>query len=249
MAKDPAFLFYSNDFLSGIADLTMEERGQYITMLCLQHQKGHLSNKTIRLTVGSVSVDVLRKFKKDEAGSFFNERLELEINNRINFLESRRLNGNKGGRPKASGKPTNNHMPNLPEDENEDVIESTDVVEKFIVPEMQIIFQKHVPTYKKNRERDYKPLLSIAKFLAEHGVLNGSVEQNKGAILAAWDPLCSVIAKDKFYSQKSLSVISNQIQEITQIALHGKSNGKPDYGSKERADEYDRLFAERYPSG
>jgi len=51
MAKDPAFLFYSSDFLSGITDLTMEERGQYITLLCLQHQKGSLSEKTIRLSV------------------------------------------------------------------------------------------------------------------------------------------------------------------------------------------------------
>ena len=43
MERDPAFLFYSSDFLSGIADLNMEERGQYITLLCVQHQKGRLN--------------------------------------------------------------------------------------------------------------------------------------------------------------------------------------------------------------
>jgi len=116
MAKDPAFLFYSSDFLSGISDLTMEERGQYITMLCLQHQKGNLSEKTIRLNVGSVSVDVIAKFKKDSEGNFFNERLVLEIEKRNLFTESRRNNGLKGGRPKKEtkpkGKPKNNHMDN-----------------------------------------------------------------------------------------------------------------------------------------
>ncbi len=106
MAKDPAFLFYSSDFLSGVTDLTMEERGQYITLLCLQHQKGHLPEKTIRLSVGSVSIDVLKKFITDQSGSFYNERLDIEIQKRIEFTESRRLNGSKGGRPKASAEPS-----------------------------------------------------------------------------------------------------------------------------------------------
>ena len=37
--KDPAFLFYSSDFLSGTMLMTDEEIGQYIKLLCLQHQK------------------------------------------------------------------------------------------------------------------------------------------------------------------------------------------------------------------
>ena len=110
MAKDPAFLFYSSDFLSGITDLTMEERGQYITLLCLQHQKGSLSDKTIRLSVGSVSVDVLSKFKTDQDGNFFNERLQIETEKRANFIESRINNGKLGGRPKVNAKP--NAKPN-----------------------------------------------------------------------------------------------------------------------------------------
>lgn len=137
MAKDPAFLFYSSDFLSGVTDLTMEERGQYITLLCLQHQKGALSEKTIRLSVGSVSVDVLSKFEKDEDGNFFNERLVLEMEKRANFTQSRRNNGVKGGRPKKdkkpngkpyakpNGKPTKNHMGN--ENENEIIVKDDDM--------------------------------------------------------------------------------------------------------------------------
>lgn len=119
MAKDPAVLFYTSDFLSGVMDLDMEERGQYITLLCAQHQKGHLSEKTIRLLVGSVSVSVLEKFKKDNDGLYFNERMDEEIDKRLKFIDSRISNGSLGGRPK---KPKNNlmvnHMPNLPENEN-----------------------------------------------------------------------------------------------------------------------------------
>lgn len=125
MAKDPAFLFYSSDFLNGVADLTMEERGQFITLLCLQHQKGTLTDKTIRLCLGSVSVDVLRKFTKDKDGNFYNERLMDEIEKRIQFTESRRNNGSKGGRPKNNTKPLglakHNLMEDVNENENEDI--------------------------------------------------------------------------------------------------------------------------------
>jgi hypothetical protein len=125
MAKDPAFLFYSSDFLNGVADLTMEERGQFITLLCLQHQKGILTDKTIRLSLGSVSVDVLSKFSKDKDGNFFNERLNEEIVKRIQFTESRRNNGSKGGRPKNNTKPLGlakqNLMEDVNENENEDI--------------------------------------------------------------------------------------------------------------------------------
>lgn len=121
--KDPAFLFYSSDFLSGVSDLTMEERGQYITLLCVQHQKGVLTEKTIRLSVGSVSVFVLNKFFKDENGNYLNKRLEKESEKRTKFTESRRNNGKKGGRPPKKekttrlflSKPTDNLMGNINE--------------------------------------------------------------------------------------------------------------------------------------
>ena len=131
MAKDPAILFYTSDFLSGVMDLDMEERGQYITLLCAQHQKGHLSEKTIRLLVGSVSVSVLEKFEKDDLGLFYNRRMDEEIDKRLRFIDSRVNNGSLGGRPK---KPKQNlmvnhmpnHMPNLSENENENENENRD---------------------------------------------------------------------------------------------------------------------------
>ena len=146
MAKDPAFLFYSSDFLTGVTDLTMEERGQYITLMCLQHQKGRLSEKTIRLSVGNVSVDVLYKLTKDENGFYYSERLEKVIEERRSFIESRRENGLKGGRPKnkpnglAYAKPNEN----LPENENENEVLNTEKDEKYTFVSFWNMYDKKV---------------------------------------------------------------------------------------------------------
>ena len=93
--KSPAILFYTGDFLNGCSDLTMMERGQYITLLCLQHQKGHLSQKNITLSVGDVSPDVLAKFKVDADGLYYNERMDIEMEKRSKFVSSRKENGKK----------------------------------------------------------------------------------------------------------------------------------------------------------
>lgn len=104
--NDPAVLFYTSDFLTGVMDMDMAERGQYITLLCYQHQKGHISDKTIRLLVGNVSVSVLEHFKIDENGLYYNRRMDEEKLKRATFTCSRRENGKLGGRPrKPSAKP------------------------------------------------------------------------------------------------------------------------------------------------
>lgn len=114
MGKDPAVLFYSGDFLNGCSDLTMEERGQYITLLCIQHQKGRLSEKNILLSVGKVSDDVMAKFKKDEKGLFYNERMENEAEKRSKYCESRRKNKDK--------KTYDKHMTNICETYDEHML-------------------------------------------------------------------------------------------------------------------------------
>lgn len=129
MAKDPAFLFYPGDFLTGCAFLSKEDRGRYITVLCLLHQHGRLDKESfeeaIGLPIGLVSVKLMQKFSLDENSLYFNARLEDEIAARAKFTESRRNNGSLGGRPKTkdkpNGKPKNNLSVNLMEDENENV--------------------------------------------------------------------------------------------------------------------------------
>lgn len=93
--KDPAFLFYSNDFLSGTMLMTDEETGQYIKLLCLQHQKGHLKEKDMLNICKSYNEEIFSKFKKDKDGNYYNERLEYEVNKRKAYSESRRNNRRK----------------------------------------------------------------------------------------------------------------------------------------------------------
>lgn len=93
--KDPAFLFYSSDFLSGTMLMTDEDVGQYIRLLCLQHQKGHLKEKEMLSICKVFNEDIFTKFKKDEEGNYYNERLEYESNKRKAYSESRRNNRKK----------------------------------------------------------------------------------------------------------------------------------------------------------
>ena len=153
MSKDPAILFYTGDFLNGCTCLTMEERGQYITLLCLQHQTGRLSEKTIRLSVGSVSVDVMKKFTQDEDGNFYNERMDVEMSKRTQFIESRRDNGSKGGRPrkpsaKPSAKPNGEPKKKLSENDNED---DNDIKLKEVFE----IFRTNYPGTKKGTDIEF----------------------------------------------------------------------------------------------
>lgn len=79
----PAVLLYFEDFLVGTNDLTDEEVGQYIRLLCLQNSKGHLSMDIITRTVPNVGDYVLSKFRRDDAGLYYNERMEYEIYRRV----------------------------------------------------------------------------------------------------------------------------------------------------------------------
>ena len=92
MAKDPAMLFYTADFLIGVAFMTNEECGQYIKLLCFQQQRGHLTLDEMTKAVGEVSPAVLEKFVRDEDGRYYNERAEVEITKRNNYTTSRRKN-------------------------------------------------------------------------------------------------------------------------------------------------------------
>ncbi len=123
MSKDPAFLFYSSDFISGVSDLTMEERGQYITLLCLQHQKGHLSKKLIQLSIGNATADVMQKFSIDSEGLYFSERLDKEIAKRREHSEKQRERATEGWKKrKATADATALPLENRNENENKDLI-------------------------------------------------------------------------------------------------------------------------------
>ena len=125
MSKDPAFLFYSSDFLTGTLLMSMEQKGKFITLLCIQHQKGHLSEKDMLHICGSYDEDVFTKFQKDEQGKFYNIRLEEEVDKRKAYSESRRNNRKKKEDMNDTSLSYVEHMEN--ENENEDLIKKKKV--------------------------------------------------------------------------------------------------------------------------
>jgi len=90
--KDPAFLFYPGDFVTGTQFFTDEQVGKYIRLLMAQHQHGHLPEKHMILICGTYDIDVFSKFIKDSDGKYYNERLEDEIFKRKKYTESRANN-------------------------------------------------------------------------------------------------------------------------------------------------------------
>ena len=90
--KDPAFLFYSSDFLTGTMFMSDVQLGKYIKLLCIQHQKGHLSEKDMLNICKRYDKDIFDKFIKDNDGNYYNIRLQKEIDKRRNYSKSRANN-------------------------------------------------------------------------------------------------------------------------------------------------------------
>jgi hypothetical protein len=82
-SKDPAFLFYSSDFLTGTMFMSNEQIGIYIRLLCSQHQHGGIIDKiSFNSMVGNHEI-VKSKFVETELG-FYNIRLMevMELRNK-----------------------------------------------------------------------------------------------------------------------------------------------------------------------
>lgn len=137
MAKDPAFLFYTNDFISGTQFFTDEQVGIYIRLLAAQHQHGHLSENHMKMICKSYDNDIFSKFIKDNDGKYYNERLEIEIVKRKNYTESR--GNNKRGK-KIISKSYDNHMEN--ENENKDIDVNNNKGEDFKkIPSLEVFIK------------------------------------------------------------------------------------------------------------
>jgi hypothetical protein len=116
--KDPAFLMYAQDFLTGVTFMTDEQVGKYIRLLCLQHQKGHMTTEQMCKILQDDDVEVFEKFRQDQDGKWYNVKLDQEIERRAKYSEyqselaKRRWNkdAKASAESKAKDMPTN--MPN-----------------------------------------------------------------------------------------------------------------------------------------
>jgi hypothetical protein len=242
--KDPAFLFYSSDFLSGIQDLTMEERGQYITLLCLQHLKGHLTEKTIMLTChGNAAADVMAKFRRDPAGLWYNERLEEEIQKRRTHTDKQRERAVNGWQKRknnttahAAASPAALPLENENEDENENVIENVIENKKTARAKIEIenpfgvAGQRMWKAWKDYKREEHRKSYKSEK--TEQQAVNALYEMAGGQIEIA----------SKIIQQS----ISNQWQGL--FPLKNTGNAKQQSTTTLRADvqaEFERRFGDR----
>jgi uncharacterized protein YdaU (DUF1376 family) len=125
--KDPAFLFYPNDYMGGTMGMTFEEKGAYMDLLVLQFNKGAFSiDQARKLLNGSfekVWPALSEKFTEAD-GKFSNKRLEDEKTKRASFSESRRKNRTSKNTSKSHDNTSDEHMTSHMENENENIIET-----------------------------------------------------------------------------------------------------------------------------
>jgi uncharacterized protein YdaU (DUF1376 family) len=124
MAKDPAFLFYPGDYVSGTMGMTFEEKGAYMDLLMLQFNRGHMNTHMIQHTVGHLWNQVKCKFIQDNEGLWYNVRLDVEKEKRKTFTESRRNNMKPKDKPSYETPyetHMQHHMDSHMENENENI--------------------------------------------------------------------------------------------------------------------------------
>lgn len=262
MAKDPAFLFYSSDFISGIQDLTMEERGQYITLLCLQHQKGHLTKKMIDICVGNAAADVMAKFKQDAGGLYYNVRLEAESQKRSEHSEKQRQRAKDGWEKRKTDATANaaaqkTAMPLENENENINEIKNENkggAGENFIIPKMCEVWYQAFPLYTKDKQKDFHAMASILQFMAKQAGTN-DIATNPDHFLKVVETLkalSDMVSRETFWTNKPLSSIANNIQEFynkiknPQHEQRTSKNGQK--GNSNLRTEVQAEFNRRYPT-
>lgn len=161
MAKDPAFLFYPNDYIGGTMGMTFEEKGAYMELLMMQFNRGHMTTHMIGQTVGQLWDTIKVKFSEDNQGLWYNERLENEQNKRKTFTESRRNNvSGKNQHSKKKNKKvghTTSHMLGHMEDENENRNEvKKENVNEIIFPFDSEEFKKWWNFWKEYKSKEHK---------------------------------------------------------------------------------------------
>ena len=154
MAKDPAFLFYPNDYIGGTMGMTFEEKGAYIEILMLQFNRGHMTSHMIGQLVGQLWESIRCKFVQDEQGLWYNIRLDQEKDKRMSFTQSRRNN------IKGLNQHTIGHMTSHMENENEDVNRNINKV-KIIDTQFEEFWDLY--DYKKSRDKAEKAWKTLNK--------------------------------------------------------------------------------------
>lgn len=100
MAKDPAFLFFPDNWQGGTSTMSRHLKGCYLDLLLAQFNTGPLTIEEIRTVLGTDFAawqgSLSKKFAVDETGKYFNERLEKEKLKRQEFAAMQKERAVKG---------------------------------------------------------------------------------------------------------------------------------------------------------
>lgn len=196
MAKDPAVLFYTSDFLTGVSTMSYENRGKYITLLCLQHQKGRLTEQDMLYICSTYVADVYNKFIKDENGFYYNKRMENETIKRVKYSASRRENIEK--RYKKKGSTYVVHMENENININKDINKDINKEVVFnIVSDLNLVLGTSYKTGRKTTElinARLKEGFSVDDFKKVHRIKQEEWSKD--------EKMCKYLRPETLYSNK-----------------------------------------------
>lgn len=94
--KDPALLWYVNDWIGGTRLMSFPHMGAYMELLMGQFQYGHLTmDNIVHLLRGDISLwenCLKEKFVIDANGLYYNEKMDRAINERLAYKQNRLAN-------------------------------------------------------------------------------------------------------------------------------------------------------------
>jgi len=238
MAKDPAFLFYSSDFLTGTMFMTNEQIGLYVRMLCAQHQHGgRIDTNVLRTQCDCITGGdtVYNKFTHDASGSF-NERLSIEMDKRKEKSQKARESVEKRWN-KAKYDSNTNVLRSEDVNENENRTTSSlikkDKIEISVENEKLKTSLSEFMDHRKSKKAPIKTQLQFDKFLKSLRKLSGdnpnkAVEILDQSIANGWTGIFAVdrqnqngyIDKDKIsvmdYGNEILKGINSPIKNLNE---------------------------------
>jgi len=143
--KDPAVLFYFQDFLVGTEFMNDDEVGKYIRILCHQADKGDLSLSQLeRICRSKVPGAIMEKLTQNGDGKYYQERMRFEKEKREKFCKHQSENIKKRWNKKEYDGNTNV----LPL-ENENINENKDIIKNI----RKVQFEKFWNLYDKKEDR------------------------------------------------------------------------------------------------
>ena len=218
--KDPAFLFYSSDFLTGTYFLNDNQVGKFIRLLCFHHQKGRLTKEHMLKICLTYDKDIFDLFTQDENGLYFNERLESEVDRRKKYSESRRSNRKKK---------TNNETPVLNISKTYDQhMETETETETITITKTDVeIYPSFEDFWDLYDKKTGNKMLIKPKF--------DKLPQKVKEQILNYLPAYIESTPDKAYRKNPQTFLNNKSWEDEIITQNGRQqNNQPDYSNLER---------------